>query len=362
MTIVRVAGRPNGETQVNRPSDDTKTGLEPIAERVPIERKIDLNFPTFEGMVTGVSSNLSTSGMFIQSNSPEGAGTEFAFALRIDEWSPIQGSAKVIWVRPQTESPERPAGMGVQFLDLDAQSRRMIRWLVDKHLQEGGKLFDLDTVPAGASKFDARAAKRQRKPRDRKRRRRQGSALGNRWLLLVLTVLVIAAAAGFAYLQWFDEQPGLGPLKPPRSADVQGSTASPAIEAEVAPDQVGDPADAEVVTVTIDQVAGFVDSWTRAWEARDADGVIAHYADDFDTTTAGGRQQWESEVRRLIASSEHIRVAISALDVTFPTAIKARAAFFRSFRSNAKDESIRILLELEPTENGWKIRREQTLD
>ena len=38
-----------------------------------------------------------------------------------------------------------------QFLDLDAQSRRMIRWLVDKHLQEGGKLFDLDDQHALAA-------------------------------------------------------------------------------------------------------------------------------------------------------------------------------------------------------------------
>ena len=142
---------------MNKPWDGKKTGLEPIAKRGPIERKIDLRFPNFEGLVTGVSSNLSTSGIFIQSDHPEPAGTEFAFALRIEEWSPIQGEAKVIWTRSKSEGPERPAGMGVQFVEVDAQSRRMIRWLVDKNLQEGGTPFDVEKVPAGASKYGGHA-------------------------------------------------------------------------------------------------------------------------------------------------------------------------------------------------------------
>jgi len=347
---------------VNKLPEDTKTGLEPIAKRVDIERKIDLQFSNFEGMVTGVSSNLSTSGMFIQSNKPEDAGTEFAFALRIEEWSPIQGTARVIWIRPHSESPERPAGMGVQFVNLDAQSRRMIRWLVDKHLQEGGELFDLDTVPAGASKYGGRTAKRKHKSGRRTRRPRSSLALGNKWLLFLLSLAILAAIAVGTYLQWFADRPGLGRLKPPDSLAPAGSDS---ISGAQTTDQDTEQAQAEidrVSGVTIDEVAGFIRSWADAWEARDAAGVLSHYSADFDAAASGGRQQWESDMRQLIDRSEHIRVAISALDVTFPTAIKARAAFFRSFRSNAKDESVRMLMELEPTDSGWKIRREQTLD
>ena len=133
-------------------------GPEPEARRVPIQRDVDLRFPNFEGLVTGVSANLSTTGMFIRSHDPPAAGAEFTFALRIEEWSPIQGRAKVVWARPVSEGPERPAGMGVRFLDVDAQSRRMIRWLVDKHVEGGGKPFDLQTVPAGASKYGGKAS------------------------------------------------------------------------------------------------------------------------------------------------------------------------------------------------------------
>ena len=95
-------------------SNGSTTGLESIARRVPIERKIELRFPNFEGLITRMSANLSTSGMFIQSDTPRSPGTEFDFSIRIEEWSPIQGTAQVVWTRSQTESPERPAGMGVK--------------------------------------------------------------------------------------------------------------------------------------------------------------------------------------------------------------------------------------------------------
>jgi len=347
---------------VNKLPEDTKTGLEPIAERVPIERKIDLRFPNFEDMVTGVSSNLSTSGMFIQSNNPEAAGTEFAFALRIEEWSPIQGSAKVVWIRPHSEGPERPAGMGVQFVDLDAQSRRMIRWLVDKHLQEGGKLFDLDTVPAGASKYGGKTAKRQGKPAKRSRRAGARPTLGNKWLLVVLSLLILAVVAVGIYLQWFDDRPGLGPLRRPVSFGTGGSQARSGAQTT---DQDAEQIDTEievVAEVVIDEVAGFIQSWADAWEAGDAAEILAHYADDFDASSYGGRDSWEFGVRQLTDRSEHIRVAVSALEVSFPTARTAQATFFRSFRSTAKDESGRLRLDLETTPDGWKIRREQSLD
>jgi len=358
-----VSERSVGEIPVNKPKDGPKTGLEPIAKRVAIQRKTDLRFPNFEGLVTGVSSNLSTSGMFIQSDSPEPAGTEFVFALRIEEWSPIQGTAKVIWIRSQPESPERPAGMGVQFIDLDAQSRRMIRWLVDKHLQEGGTPFDLDTVPAGASKYRGQANGQTLSARSKRAgRRRSGRSSKNR-LLLGLLILGIAAAIAYgSYQKWFQDQPGLGTLNAPESTGIATSTPTDDNENSA---EVTEPiqADAEAITeVTMDEVAGFIQSWTDSWEARDASGIIAHYSSNFDASGHGNRQQWEAEVRRQVNNSDHIRVAVSALEISFPTAESARATFFRSFRSSLTNRSGRIVLEPEPSESGWKIRSERSLE
>jgi uncharacterized protein (TIGR02266 family) len=349
---------------MNKPKDGPKTGLEPIAKRVAIQRKTDLRFPNFEGLITGVSSNLSTSGMFIQSDSPEPAGTEFTFALRIEEWSPIQGTAKVIWIRSQPESPERPAGMGVQFIGLDAQSRRMIRWLVDKHMQEGGKPFDLDTVPAGASRYGGKTDEQTKSARSKRagRRRRAGGNPKNKLLLGLLTLAIAAAIAYGSYLKWLQAPPD---SKIPADIDaiaIGSSTPTDGTENSV---EATEPiqADAEAITeVTMDEVAGFIDSWTDSWEARDASGIIAHYSPNFDASEYGNRQQWEAEVRRQVDNSEHIRVAVSALEISFPTAASANATFFRSFRSNLTNRSGRFVLELEPSASGWKIRSERSLE
>lgn len=347
------------------PNDGSRTGLEPAAKRIPIERKIDLRFPNFEGLVTGVSSNLSTSGMFIRSDKPEPAGTEFGFALRIEEWSPIQGTAKVIWNRSHTEGPERPAGMGVQFVDLDAQSRRMIRWLVDKHLQEGGRPFDLDTVPAGASMYGGPRgeAKRPEGGSERRRVRRSRAARGskNRLVIGALVLAAIAMGAFVAYRVWFQDpadsgsaharnlQPSRESTTPLDSPPTTGESAEP-VQADVIADTV----------VTLDAVAGFIQSWADAWEKRDADEVLAHYADDFDASAWGGRQQWETRIRNQIEASEHVRLAISAMEISFPTDNEAQASFFRSFRSNTANRSGRVILDLRATDDGWKIQTERS--
>jgi len=335
--------------------------------RVPLERKIDLDFANFEGMVTGVSANLSTSGMFIRSDNPEAAGTEFDFALRIEEWSPVQGTAKVVWIRSRSESPERPAGMGVQFVDLDAQSRRMIRWLVDKHLQEGGKPFDLDRVPAGASKYGRRptgvggTGKSSRRKSGKGPRAARGRSRGLRLALGGLALAILAAGAYGAYRMWLAGQPAVGQLQGPRAMATPAGEQMEDTEAELT-DEPAVAAELVLPSGSADAVATFIQSWARAWEARDTAAVFAHYADDFDATTYGGRQRWESEIQRQIDSSEHIRVAVSALEISFPTADTARALFFRSSRSNVTNESGRLALDLEFSAGSWKIRSEQALE
>jgi len=351
---------------VNNQSKGSKTGLEPIAKRVAIERKIDLRFPNFEGLVTGVSANLSTSGMFIQSENPETAGTEFIFALMIDEWSPIQGSAKVIWTRTETESPERPAGMGVQFVDLDAQSRRMIRWLVDKHLQEGGKPFDLDTVPAGASKYASgkgRAAKRagSRRQQSAGKSLPTGRRSGLRRLLPLLILVILAATVFGAYQMWLASQTGKGRLRPP-VAETEGGAQPAASTETVGLDEPRIADDAAISSATTEAVTSFIQSWAAAWQNRDVANLMALYADEFDAAAYGGRQQWESEIAQQMGQAEYIRVAVSALEIDFPAANTATATFYRSFRSNTSDETRRMVLELKPTGGGWQIHSERFLD
>jgi len=115
------------------------------SRRIALERKITLNFPHFKGFLTEYSSNISMTGMFVQSEKPEPPGTVLAFEFRLaDGLNLIQGQAEVVWRRMKGKGSARPAGMGLKFVRLDKDSRRVIRWAVEKQLREGGETFDLD--------------------------------------------------------------------------------------------------------------------------------------------------------------------------------------------------------------------------
>ncbi len=105
-------------------------------ERVPIERPIAIRFDRFDDFVEEVSVNLSTSGMFIQTRDPRPPGSVFNFQFQLGEdFSLIEGRAEVVWRRRQSEGPEKPPGMGVQFVNLDVASQRLIDRLIAQRLE-----------------------------------------------------------------------------------------------------------------------------------------------------------------------------------------------------------------------------------
>lgn len=124
---------------------ESRPKLDLERQRVPLERKISLKFKEFRGFITEYSDNLSLGGMFIRTTSPKPAGTIFDFELSLtDDFKLVQGIGEVVWIREQDAGPERPAGMGVRFLDLSPESRKLIERIVDEHVQHGGTPFELE--------------------------------------------------------------------------------------------------------------------------------------------------------------------------------------------------------------------------
>ncbi|HET9765719.1 MAG TPA: TIGR02266 family protein, partial [Thermoanaerobaculia bacterium] len=125
----------------NDPS--SKVDLE--RRRVPLERKISLKFKEFRGFITEYSQNVSMGGMFIRTTSPKPVGTIFDFELSLtDDFKLVQGIGEVIWVRERDDGPERSSGMGVRFLDLSSESRRLIQRIVEEQVAHGGTPFELE--------------------------------------------------------------------------------------------------------------------------------------------------------------------------------------------------------------------------
>ncbi len=94
--------------------------------RVPLGLLIQFRFDTFEDFLTEYATDISAGGMFIRTQSPreEGSMVYLQFALR-DGPKIFEGLGRVVRVNPP-EDPGRVAGMGVEFVNLDADSRQLI--------------------------------------------------------------------------------------------------------------------------------------------------------------------------------------------------------------------------------------------
>jgi uncharacterized protein (TIGR02266 family) len=118
------------------------------SRRVPIATKVAFKFERFSGFISEFSSNISPTGMFITTKTPEPPGSMLDFEFRLgDGFEIIQGKGEVVWTRAIAEGPNRPPGMGIRFLDLGEGSKELIYRIVDQYIQDGGTPFDVSLRP-----------------------------------------------------------------------------------------------------------------------------------------------------------------------------------------------------------------------
>ena len=112
--------------------------------RVPVNAQAKVHFENQPGFVTAYAANISLTGVFIRTRQPRLAGTRLHFELKLpDRLSLMRGVGEVAWCRPGEESEERPAGIGVRFLQIDQGSPNLISRVVGRHLRRSGDPFDI---------------------------------------------------------------------------------------------------------------------------------------------------------------------------------------------------------------------------
>lgn len=126
------------------------------APRAPIVLRIRLRYPDVDTFIDKFSTNLSATGMFISTRTPRPEGTEVKFELRLVDDSPVvRGAGVVKWTRAfDPDRPRRAHGMGLEFTELDEQSRAVIEQVVAYKRSLGG---DDDSVPAPRKKRRSKA-------------------------------------------------------------------------------------------------------------------------------------------------------------------------------------------------------------
>lgn len=102
---------------------------------------------TLDEFIEHHSHDVSRGGMFIKTPQPFPPGTLLKFEVRIAEDQKVmQGVGRVVWKREGASvDPERPGGMGVKYIKLDDESRRVIDQLLSARAEETSA-FDAESA------------------------------------------------------------------------------------------------------------------------------------------------------------------------------------------------------------------------
>jgi tetratricopeptide (TPR) repeat protein len=102
-----------------------------------------------------------------------------------------------------------------------------------------------------------------------------------------------------------------------------------------------------------------IDTWAKAWSAKDVPGYLSAYAKDFDPQGKQSRSAWEDERRKRITGKSNIQITLTDLSVTV-NGNRAVVKFRQSYRADGLAVSSRKTLELSKTASKWLITKEST--
>jgi len=105
-----------------------------VRNRVDLKMLVQFRLDTRDEFLRDYAVNVSTGGMFIRSRDPHPVGSNVYLQFKLSDGEKlIEGLAKVIHVNP----PSHPVpGMGVEFVNIDAESQALIDGIIADRLDE----------------------------------------------------------------------------------------------------------------------------------------------------------------------------------------------------------------------------------
>jgi len=87
--------------------------------------RVRLRYSDLDTFIEKFAPNVTRGGIFLASKAPRAVGEVFHFEVQLATGTvALAGEGKVIWVKPfDAAEPQKPHGMGVQFVQVDAGSR-----------------------------------------------------------------------------------------------------------------------------------------------------------------------------------------------------------------------------------------------
>ena len=150
---------------------------------------------------------------------------------------------------------------------------------------------------------------------------------------------------------------------PPATAAVKSASAAatttPTLTASVTPSTAPATTPRPANTNAAVDAEAAVQTWAKAWAAKDVKAYLASYGRDFDPQGSMTRSAWEEERRQRITSKSKISVRLENLTITV-SGNTAIAKFRQDYKANGLAVSSRKTLELLRSGDRWLIIKEST--
>jgi len=92
-------------------------------QRAPVDLQVSLEFPSVQQFLSACAGDISESGMFIRmEGAPHRVGETLTLRFDAGKERIVHGTARVVRVEP--------AGIAVEFVDLDDTSRKLVQMIV----------------------------------------------------------------------------------------------------------------------------------------------------------------------------------------------------------------------------------------
>jgi uncharacterized protein (TIGR02266 family) len=103
-----------------------------VSSTAPV--RVRLRYASFDAFIDRFAPNVTRGGVFLASRTPLPIGTTFSFEIQLAGGEvALAGDGKVSWIKAyDPAAPQRPHGMGVQFLRLDAPSRELLQKILTR--------------------------------------------------------------------------------------------------------------------------------------------------------------------------------------------------------------------------------------
>ncbi len=375
-------------TDSSPPADLSGSLDDRLSNRVPLERQVKLHFEDFEGFVTECSMNVSATGMFIRCSDPQPAGSSLELEFSLTDGDPlIRGYGEVMWARRHGAGPDHPAGMGIRFLHLDAESRELIRWTVTRRYITGGGPCDVNEVKSAMRQAaEEEAAALDERPvseavggvatieippapgEARPRYREAGYAAAGTEHTDHRSWRLVAAFAALVFGGLYLLQATSTSVDAASHAEVAVVAVAEPVAAEATP-AASAIAPAPVVPAAANPPqppaapeqtpADLAAAWARAWSEQRATAYLAYYATDFRPPRGLSRSAWEEQRKVRILRPRDIAVELAGVATETLGPRRVRVRFRQTYRSESYRDVVRKTLELVREDGSWRILEER---